>query len=217
VLLAVAVIVTPTVMLGSQFGDSVHELVNGVRDNTLRCRRRPTRSRNWPVVGKKVHALWSQAHNDLPALVKSMQPKIGELAGKALGIVASLGGGLLKFMFSFIVAGIMMAFGESGGLAMQAIFERFAGVARGAEFAQLVDLDGARRCLGGHRHRLHPGAVGRHLADHRGRPVRRRALALVVLVLGVAQVPAAGDAAGHRLDVDERRLRDRPRPSPIAC
>jgi hypothetical protein len=44
VLLAVAVIVTPTVMLASQFGDSVHDVVNGVRDNTLRCRRRPTRS-----------------------------------------------------------------------------------------------------------------------------------------------------------------------------
>jgi predicted PurR-regulated permease PerM len=35
VLVAVAVIVTPTIMLASQFGDSVHELVNGVRDNTL--------------------------------------------------------------------------------------------------------------------------------------------------------------------------------------
>ncbi|SBT07463.1 hypothetical protein ACCAA_430051 [Candidatus Accumulibacter aalborgensis] len=28
VLLAVALIVTPTIMLGSQFGDSVHELIN---------------------------------------------------------------------------------------------------------------------------------------------------------------------------------------------
>ena len=35
VLLAVAVIITPTIMLASQFGDSVHELVKGVRDNTL--------------------------------------------------------------------------------------------------------------------------------------------------------------------------------------
>ena len=35
VLVAVAVIVTPTIMLASQFGDSVHQLVNGVRNNTL--------------------------------------------------------------------------------------------------------------------------------------------------------------------------------------
>jgi hypothetical protein len=44
VLLAIGVIFTPTVMLASQFGDSVHSLVNGVRDNTLRCRRHPKRS-----------------------------------------------------------------------------------------------------------------------------------------------------------------------------
>ena len=35
VLVAVAVIVTPTIMLASEFGDSVHQLVNGVRNNTL--------------------------------------------------------------------------------------------------------------------------------------------------------------------------------------
>src|SRR4249920_1208764 len=35
VLLAVGVIVTPTVMLASQFGDSVQDLIKNVRDNTL--------------------------------------------------------------------------------------------------------------------------------------------------------------------------------------
>ncbi len=137
VLVAVAVIVTPTIMLASQFGDSVHELVKGVRDNTLEVPAPSEKVAAWPVVGKKVHAIWSQAHDDLPALVKSMQPKIGELATKALGIVAGLGGGLLMFVLAFIVAGIMMAFGESGAQAMQAIFERIFGMARGEEFTKL--------------------------------------------------------------------------------
>ena len=136
VVLGLGLIVVPTVILGSSFGDSVHGLINGVKDNTLTIPAPPARVADVPIVGKKAHAVWSQAHSDLPALVKNMQPKIGELAGKALGIVASLGGGLLKFMFSFIVAGIMMAFGEPGGRAMQAIFERFAGIARGAEFTE---------------------------------------------------------------------------------
>ena len=35
-------------------------------------------------------------HDDLPALVKSMQPKLGELAKAALGMVASIGGGNLR-------------------------------------------------------------------------------------------------------------------------
>ena len=32
------------------------------------------------------------------------------------------------FLFSFIVAGIIMAYGESGAQAMQEIFERIAGI-----------------------------------------------------------------------------------------
>ena len=137
VLVAVAVIVTPTIMLASEFGDSVHKLVNGVRNDTLAVPVPSEKVAAWPVVGKKVHAIWSQAHDDLPALVKSMQPKIGELATKALGIVAGLGGSLLMFVLAFIVGGITMAFGESGAQAMQAIFERIFGMARGEEFTKL--------------------------------------------------------------------------------
>ena len=51
-----------------------------------------------------------------------MQPKLGELATKALGIVAALGGSLLMFLCSFVDAGIIMAYGESGARAMQEIF-----------------------------------------------------------------------------------------------
>ena len=82
--------------------------------------------------------MWSKAHADLPALVQSMQPKIGELAKTALGIVASIGGGLLQFIASFIIAGILMAFGQSGSRSSQAIFARFVGTARGSAFASLA-------------------------------------------------------------------------------
>lgn len=190
VVLGLCLIVAPTVMLGSSFGDSVHELINGVKDNTLSLPAPPASVAELPIVGKKVHAAWSQAHNDLPTFVKSMQPKIGELAGKALGIVASLGGGLLKFMFSFIVAGILMAFGQSGAAAMQAIFERIAGVARGAEFNQLATST-VRAVASGviGIACIQALLIGVSLIIA-GVPFAG-VLALVVLLLGVVQVPAA--------------------------
>ncbi|QKS28576.1 MAG: AI-2E family transporter [Candidatus Accumulibacter similis] len=190
VVLGLGLIVVPTVILGSSFGDSVHGLINGVKDNTLTIPAPPARVADVPIVGKKAHAAWSQAHTDLPTLVKNMQPKIGELAGKALGIVASLGGGLLMFMFSFIVAGIMMAFGESGSHAMRAIFERFAGVARGAEFLQLATSTVravASGVIGIACIQALLIGISLIIAD----VPFAGALALVVLLLGVAQVPAA--------------------------
>jgi predicted PurR-regulated permease PerM len=117
----------------SSLGDSVHQLINDLQNNALEVPAPPESVAGGPS-SEKVHAIWSQAHDDLPALVQSMQPKIGDLAKSALAFVASIGGGLLQFLASFIIAGIVMAFGESGSRGSLAIFERVAGVERGAEF-----------------------------------------------------------------------------------
>ena len=91
----------------------------------------------WPLVGDKVHALWSAAHTDLPALMQSMQPKIGDIAKASVGFVASIGAGLLKFLLSLAIAGILMAFGDSGARGTRAIFEKIADGPRGGQFADL--------------------------------------------------------------------------------
>ncbi len=189
VLLAIGVIFTPTVMLASQFGDSVHSLVNGVRDNTLSVPAPSEKVADWPVVGKKVHAIWSQAHDDLPALVKTMQPKLGELATKALGIVASLGGGLLMFAFAFVVAGIMMAWGEPGAQAMLEIFERIFGMARGKEFDKLSTATVRAVAAGVIGIACIQALIIGVSLMIAGVPFAG-VLAVVVLVLGVAQLPA---------------------------
>src|SRR5262249_41946248 len=105
-------IVAPTVLLMNSFGSSVHDLVNAVQHNTLEVPAPREGIKEWPIIGKRIHDVWSRAHDDLPGLIQSMQPKIGELARKALAIVASIGVGVLQFLASFIVAGILMAYGD---------------------------------------------------------------------------------------------------------
>ena len=83
------------------------------------------------MIGKKLHGFWAQAHSNLPALVERSQPKLGELTTQALGIVAGIGVNLLLFLASFIISGILMAFGESGAQATQEVFARLAGTAAG--------------------------------------------------------------------------------------
>ena len=137
VLLGIVLIVAPTAVLMGELGDSVHQLIRDVQANSLAIPAPRDGVAEWPVIGEKVHALWSRAHADLPALVQSMQPKIGELARDALRFVASIGGGLLGFLAAFIVAGILMAFGQAGARSSRAIFDRVVGPARGAEYHQL--------------------------------------------------------------------------------
>ena len=111
VLLGIVLIVVPTAVLMNSLGDSVHQLITTCRRTRSRFRPR-ARCRGWPLVGEKLHAIWSEAYADLPALIESLQPKIGDLAKRALGFVAGIGGGLLQFLAAFIIAGIIMAFGE---------------------------------------------------------------------------------------------------------
>src|SRR5512144_2729332 len=137
VLCGTLLIVMPTTVLMISLADSVQDLISNVRNNTLQIPAPSPGVAEWPIVGKKLNALWSQAHTDLPALVQRMQPKIGQLAKEAAGMVARIGGAVLLFLFSFIIAGIIMAFGELGAKNARAIFGRLAGMARGEEFAKL--------------------------------------------------------------------------------
>jgi predicted PurR-regulated permease PerM len=189
VLLGIALIVVPAAVLMSSLGDSVHRLVSDVQNNTLEIPAPRDSVAAWPVVGKKVHALWSQAHTDLPALVQSNQPKLGELAKAALGFVAGIAGGLLLFVAAFIIAGIIMAFGQGGERSSLAIFKRIVGDARGAEFTKLSTAT-IRAVAQGVLGVAFIQAIVVGLCLLLAGVPWAGALAAIVLVLGIAQVPA---------------------------
>jgi len=182
-------IVVPTAMLLSSLGDSVRQLVHAVQNNTLEIPAPRPGVAAWPVVGKKLYDVWSKAHADLPALVQSMQPKIGELAKTALGLVASIGGGVLQFLAAFIIAGIVMAFGQSGSRGSRAIFERIIGSARGSELASL-SVATIRAVAQGVIGVAFIQAIIVGLALLVAGIPWEGVLAVIVLVLGIAQVPA---------------------------
>ncbi|HEU4768234.1 MAG TPA: AI-2E family transporter, partial [Pyrinomonadaceae bacterium] len=137
-LLGVAVIVVPTWLLMNSFADSVRGFVDAVQQNTLQIPPPRESVKNWPVVGRNIYDTWSQAGTDLPGLVQTMQPKIGELARVALSMVASIGGTMLLFLASFCIANIVMAYGESASRGSRAFFNRVAGPSRGEALVSLA-------------------------------------------------------------------------------
>jgi predicted PurR-regulated permease PerM len=189
VLVGILLIVVPTTVLVSSIGDSVHHLINGVKDNTLQISPPSQTVAEWPVVGKKVYDVWSKAHADLPSFVQSMQPKIGDLSKKALAMVANIGGSIAMFVFSFIIAGIMMAFGESGTRSIRAIFNRIVGTARGGELTTLSTATIRAVAQGIIGVALIQAIIIGLLLVIAGIPFAG-GLSLVVMVLGIAQIPA---------------------------
>lgn len=185
----IVVIVAPTSVLVTSLGDSARELFDGIKNNTLQIPPPRAGVADWPVVGKKLHGLWSQAHADLPAVVQNLRPKIDELGKQGLLMVASIGGALLGFLASFIIAGIIMAFGASGTQASREIFERIVGTAQGARFAEL-STQTIRAVAQGVIGIAFIQAIIIGLALLLAGVPWVGFLSLIVLVLGIAQIPA---------------------------
>jgi predicted PurR-regulated permease PerM len=189
VILGVLVIVTPTALLMNSLGDSVRGFIADVQNNTLVIPPPRESVKEWPAVGERIYTTWSAAHTDLPALVQSWQPKIGQLAGAALRVVASIGGELLLFLASFIIAGIVMAYGASGAAATRAIFVRIAGEQRGEVLTQLSTAT-TRAVAQGVIGVAFIQAIIVGLALLIAGVPFAGIFAIVTLLLGIAQVPA---------------------------
>ena len=189
VVLGAVLIIAPTAVLMGRLGDSVQQLIQDVRADTLSVPPPRPGVAAWPIVGQKIHALWSQAYTDLPALIHSQQPKIGDIAKVALAFVAGIGGALLQLVAAFVIAAIIMTYGEAATRASRAIFERMAGTARAGDFADLSTSTIRAVAVGVIGVALIQAILIGLMMLIAHVPLAGVAAA-IVLVLGIAQVPA---------------------------
>jgi predicted PurR-regulated permease PerM len=91
----------------------------------------------WPLVGRAVHGFWLQAAADLTGLAQKYGPQLRQASLALLATLGDLGLGLLTFVASLIVAGIVMAYGERGADSAIRIASRIAGPDRGPRITRL--------------------------------------------------------------------------------
>lgn len=138
VLIGLLLIGGPVILLGGLFADQIQGLYQAFHSNSVTIQPPSASVAEWPVVGERVYAIWSEAAADLPAFMESLQPQIGRLASQALGMAASTMGAVLVFLGALIISGIMMAYGESGSAAMARIVGRLTGPVNGPRVHHLT-------------------------------------------------------------------------------
>lgn len=179
----------PAVLLGVSFAEHVFSVVRDFDAARVQVDPPAASVREWPLIGKHAFDLWSLAASDLPALVEELQPHLRNFSRAALSAAASTAGTMLFFVGAMIIAGIMMAYGRDGSEALGRVFRRIAGGARGTELHRLATLTVRSVALGvvgvAAIQALLLG-VGFLVA---GIPAAGL-LALVVLVVGILQLPA---------------------------
>ncbi|MCP3866830.1 MAG: AI-2E family transporter [Gammaproteobacteria bacterium] len=190
VMTGLLVIGLPTVILGSSFAGHLHEVYSNFQDKTITIPQPDQTVAEWPLVGKKVYHAWQSAATNLPAFLEKVKPQLEQFTRHMLSLAASTAGGLFMFLGSLILAGIMMAYGESGSAAMKRILCRLSGPVRGPKLHSLSTAtvrSVATGVIGVAFIQALLLGIGFILADIPAAGV----LAVFVLLLGIAQLPAA--------------------------
>lgn len=135
-LLALAILITPTVMLSESLLNSAQTLSAKLESGAVDVPPPPDSVAGWPLVGERIHDAWSLASNNLREALTRIEPQIESFSAWLLTKAVGTGLGVLSFMFAIIVGGIFLANADACARAARDIFVRLAGERGG----NLVDL-----------------------------------------------------------------------------
>ena len=69
---------------------------------------------DWPLVGERLHGVWSDAAGNVEATLNEFQPQLRELGTRLARTIGSTALGLLQIAVSVIIAGVVMLYADSG-------------------------------------------------------------------------------------------------------
>jgi predicted PurR-regulated permease PerM len=114
ILVLLALIITPTINLTSSLIDSGQEIYTKFDEGNLKVPPPQEGVREWPFIGEKLYANWSQASSDLERFIVSYKDEIADSLSWFFGSFAGLLGSVAIGLFALIIAGVFMSSADSG-------------------------------------------------------------------------------------------------------
>jgi len=108
-LVGISLIAVPSINLSSSAIDSAQHVYSGIEEGTLKIPAANESVKEWPVVGEKLFALWQDASQDIQKVAGQYPEQIKSLSSSLLSAVAGIGGGILQFIVSLMIAVVFMA------------------------------------------------------------------------------------------------------------
>lgn len=189
VVLGILLIVGPVAMLGTSFAKHAQAWNTKFENNELAIPQPGQGVAEWPVVGEKIYKGWSEAAENLPRFIDENREQIEVLTKAVVANAKNAMGTVLLLIGALIVAGIMMAWGESGSKAMLRVIDRVNGPASGVKTQKLAVAtvrSVATGVIGVAAIQALLFGIGFILAGIPAPGV----FAMIVLVIGIVQLPA---------------------------
>ena len=186
-LLLLVIIVVPCVMFALSLVETAQKLSADFIGGSLRIPSPPESIKSWPVIGQTLHGFWHLSSENLTAALGQIAPYLKSLGLWLLNSAAGAGFGIVSFVISILIAGILLANGARGAQVAKAIAVRLAGE-RGADLVELARAtvrSVARGILGVALIQAILAGLGCLVVGVPGAGL----WALVVLILAVVQLP----------------------------
>lgn len=136
-LVALTLILVPGWLIATSTLDTARHLQQDIAGDGVIVDPPTEKVREWPVIGEKTYEIWSEASENLQATVEKYQPQVRAAGEWFLKAALGVGAGVLHFVASFIIAGILLMFGREGYATTSAIAGRIV-PGRGEELTNLM-------------------------------------------------------------------------------
>lgn len=107
-LVGISLVAVPAINLSSSAIDSAQHVYTGIEEGTLKIPAADESVKEWPVVGEKLYMLWQDASQDIQKFAEQYPEEIKSFSGSLLSTAAGIGGGILQFTISLIIAVVFM-------------------------------------------------------------------------------------------------------------
>ena len=105
------IVIGPAAWLGLSAVDGIRDIASQISAGELALRAAPEQIKSWPVIGQQLYDLWNLAYTNIRAVLQEVTPYLKPLAGFMLSFVGSAGIGMLEFLLSVLVAGLLFPYG----------------------------------------------------------------------------------------------------------
>ncbi|MGK7945928.1 MAG: AI-2E family transporter [Microcystaceae cyanobacterium] len=108
VLVGIAIIIGPITYLATILVDNIQELVKQLSADSITVPPPPPNLKTWPVIGQPLNEIWQSASGNLEEVLERFSPQIKEIITKLLAIAANTSLIVLQFLFSIIIAAVLL-------------------------------------------------------------------------------------------------------------
>lgn len=133
----VLALLLPMLLLGGTLVEGAQALSAALKSQSLRIPPPPDAVRDWPVIGRSLHAFWSESSSNLAGVLQTIRPQLLGLGRWLLGTAAGAGFAFLQTLLAIVIAAVLLPHDARGQRTARALSTRLAGD-RGAQFADLA-------------------------------------------------------------------------------